>query len=165
MSDFHLLARLVVLSKGAGDRHAEAERNCVDFSEATWTVYEDTSKTCSVFSSNRHPLAALCDWTCASKGHDGHGIDAQCSVPQSFMQNQPSPLSSGESEFYGIVKCPTVGLGSEIHACDPCLHIFGKCADVAVRTDSSSGLALGSHRGLSRQGHAQPDLRCQVTRT
>ena len=32
---------------------------------------------------------------------------------------------------------------------------FGMSADVVVRTDSSSGLAVGSRRGLDRFGHVQ----------
>ena len=32
---------------------------------------------------------------------------------------------------------------------------FGMCADVAVRTDSSSGLAVCSRRGLGRLQHVQ----------
>ena len=32
---------------------------------------------------------------------------------------------------------------------------FGMCVDVVVRTDSSSGLAVGSRRGLGRLRHVQ----------
>ena len=32
---------------------------------------------------------------------------------------------------------------------------FGMCADVVVRTDSSSGLAVGSRRGFGRFRHVQ----------
>ena len=35
------------------------------------------------------------------------------------------------------------------------LSDFGMCADVVVRTDSSSGLAVGSRRGLGRLRHVQ----------
>ena len=38
---------------------------------------------------------------------------------------------------------------------DPCLEIFGMSAVVVVRTDSSSGLAVGSRRGLGRLRHVQ----------
>ena len=35
------------------------------------------------------------------------------------------------------------------------LSDFGMCADVVVRTDSSSGLAVGSRRGLGCLRHVQ----------
>ena len=35
------------------------------------------------------------------------------------------------------------------------LSDFGMCADVVVRTDSSSGLAIGTRRGLGRLRHVQ----------
>ena len=35
------------------------------------------------------------------------------------------------------------------------LSDFGMCADVVVRTDSSSGLAVGLRRGLGRLRHVQ----------
>ena len=37
---------------------------------------------------------------------------------------------------------------------------FGMCADVVVRTDSSSGLAVGSRRGLGRLRQIQDSLTC-----
>ena len=59
-------------------------------------------------------------------------------------------LSSGEIEYYGIVKCAAIGFGARSMLAD-----FGMCADVVVRTDSSSGLAVGSRRGLGRFWHVQ----------
>ena len=62
-------------------------------------------------------------------------------------------LSSGESEYYGIVKCAATGSGARSMLSD-----FGMCADVVVRTDSPSGLAVGSRRGLGRLRHVQDSL-------
>ena len=68
--------------------------------------------------------------------------DAHCLKVSSHTQSHIS-LSSGESEYYGIVKCAAIGLGARSMHSD-----FGMCADVVVRTDSSSGLAVGSRRGF-----------------
>ena len=75
--------------------------------------------------------------------------DAHCLKVSSHTQSTIS-LSSGESEYYGIVKCAAIGLGARSTLSD-----FGMCADVVVRTDSSSGLAVGSRRGLGRLWHVQ----------
>ena len=64
-------ARLLVLSKGVGERHAETDRIPNEQSEATWTVFEETSETCSVFR-RRHIHWQRCatgrvwwQWPCA----------------------------------------------------------------------------------------------------
>ena len=75
--------------------------------------------------------------------------DAHCLKVSSHTQSTIS-LSSGESEYYGIVKCAAIGLGARSMLSD-----FGMCADVVVRTDSSSGMAVGSRRGLGRLRHVQ----------
>ena len=75
--------------------------------------------------------------------------DALCLKVSSHTQSTIS-LSSGESEYYGIVKCAAIGLGARSMLAD-----FGMCADVVVRTDSSSGLAVGSRRGLGCLWHVQ----------
>ena len=75
--------------------------------------------------------------------------DAHCLKVSSHMQSTIS-LSSGESEFHGIVKSAAISLGARSMLAD-----FGTCADVVVRTDSSSGLAVGSRRGLGRLRHVQ----------
>ena len=59
-------------------------------------------------------------------------------------------LSGGESEYYGGVKCAVIGFGAKAMLAD-----FGMCADVVVRTYSSSGLVVGSRRGLGRHRHLQ----------
>ena len=75
--------------------------------------------------------------------------DAHCLKVSSHTQSTIS-LSSDESEYYGIVKCAAIGLSARSMRAD-----FGMCADVVVRTDSSSGLAVGSRRGLGRLRHVQ----------
>ena len=71
--------------------------------------------------------------------------DAHCLKVSSHTQSTIS-LSSGESEYYGIVKCVAIGLGARSMLAD-----FGMCADVVVRTD----LAVGSRRGLGRLRYVQ----------
>ena len=75
--------------------------------------------------------------------------DAHCLKVSSHTQSTIS-LSSGESEYYGTVKCAAIGLGARSMLSD-----FGMCADVVACTDSSSGLAVGSRRGLGRLRHVQ----------
>ena len=75
--------------------------------------------------------------------------DAHCLKVSRHTQSTIS-LSSGESEHNGIVKCAAIGSGAR-----SMLAGFGMCADVVVRTDSSSGLAVGSRRGLGRLWHVQ----------
>ena len=73
--------------------------------------------------------------------------DAHCLKVSSHKQSTIS-LSIGESEYYGIVDCAAFGSGARSMLAD-----FGMCADVVVRTDSSSGLAVSSRRGLGRLWH------------
>ena len=75
--------------------------------------------------------------------------DAHCLEVSSHTQST-IPLSSGESECYGIVKCAALGFGARSMLSD-----FGMCADVVVRTDLSNGLAVGSQRALGRLRHVQ----------
>ena len=64
--------------------------------------------------------------------------NAHCLKVSSHTQSSIS-LSRGESEYYGIVKCAAIGLCARSMLAD-----VGMSADVVVRTDSSSGLAVGS---------------------
>ena len=75
--------------------------------------------------------------------------DAHCLKVSSHTQSTIS-LISGESEYHGIVRCAAIGLGARSMLAD-----FGMCADVVVRTDLSSGLTVGSRRGLGRLRHVQ----------
>ena len=77
--------------------------------------------------------------------------DAHCLEVSSHTQSTIS-LSRVENEYYGIVKCAVIGQGARS------LSDFGMCADVVARTDSSSGLAVGSRRGLGRLRHVQTRL-------
>ena len=45
-------------------RHAEPDFKYHHQSRAPWAIFEETSTTCSLFSSCRHPVEALCSWTC-----------------------------------------------------------------------------------------------------
>ena len=75
--------------------------------------------------------------------------DAHCLKMSKHTQSTIS-LSKSESEYYGIVKCVTIGSGARSMLSD-----FGLCADVVVRTDSSSGLSVGSRQKLDRLRHVQ----------
>ena len=74
---------------------------------------------------------------------------AHCLEVSSHTQSTIS-LSSGESACYGIVKCAAIVLGARSMLADFCV-----CADVVVPTDSSSGLAVCSRRGLGHLLHVQ----------
>ncbi len=54
-------------------------------------------------------------------------------------------LSSGESEFYGVVKAATMGIGIESLMEDLGLHV-----EVQVDTDSSVARSIASRRGVGR---------------
>ncbi len=54
-------------------------------------------------------------------------------------------LSSGESEFYGIVKAATMGLGMKGLFAD-----LGVKVEVQVNTDSSAAKSIASRRGAGR---------------
>ena len=73
--------------------------------------------------------------------------NAHCLKVSSHTQLTIS-LSSGESEYCGIVKCAAIGSGARSVLAD-----FGTSADVVVHTNSSSGLAVGSRRILCRLRH------------
>ena len=57
--------------------------------------------------------------------------DAHCLKVSSHTQSTIS-LSSGDSGYYGIVKCAAIGSGARYMLSD-----FGMCADVVVRTDKT----------------------------
>ena len=129
--------RLVLLSEGVGQRHAVTD------GKIHWKVSEDTSTTRSKFSSNGHPLGAFCDWTCVvtatMRCATKHATiqRAHCLKVSSHTKSTVS-LSGGASEYHGIVKCAAGGLGTMSMLAD-----FGMCAEIALRTDSSSGLGSG----------------------
>ena len=57
-------------------------------------------------------------------------------------------LSSGESEFYGIVKAACEGLGLQA-----ILRDWGVEVQLKIRSDSSAARAIGNRRGLGRVRH------------
>ena len=57
-------------------------------------------------------------------------------------------VTRSQQSHSAVVKASIVELSNA-------LADFGMCADVVVRTDSSSGLAVGSRRGLGRLRHVQ----------
>ena len=73
-----------------------------------------------------------------------HCLNASCHTQSTISR------SGGESEYYGLVKCAAIGLGARSMLADS-----GMCAGVVVRTDSSSGSAVGSRRGLGRLQHVR----------
>ncbi len=59
-------------------------------------------------------------------------------------------LSSGESEFYGIVKAATYGLGVKGIVMD-----MGLVMDLRVNTDSSAAKSIASRRGCGKVRHLE----------
>ena len=57
-------------------------------------------------------------------------------------------LSSGEAEFYGVVKAAGYGLGYQA-----LLHDFGMQKQLTVFTDSTAALGIASRQGLSKLRH------------
>ena len=74
--------------------------------------------------------------------HDRHLLRAYSST-QSVIS-----LSSGESEYYGIVKGTSIVLGAKSMAKD-----FGVDMKVRVWTDATAGKVIASRRGLGRTRH------------
>ena len=140
-----------MFDEGIGTRHAETDGTIDDQFEASRTVFEETSTPCASCSSNKHPQQNVVRLDvyggsdhagCLKTRKSTTGMvlmrDAHCLKVSSHTQSTIS-LSSGESEYCGIVKCAAIGLGARSMLSD-----FGMCADVVVRTDSWSGLAFGS---------------------
>ena len=57
-------------------------------------------------------------------------------------------LSSGEAEYYGVVKAASVGLGVKSTLCD-----LGYKLDLEVLTDASAAKGIASRRGLGKTRH------------
>ena len=58
------------------------------------------------------------------------------------------PLSSGEAEFYGVVKAASVGLGVQAMYKD-----LGMSLSLEVLTDASAAKGIASRRGLGKTRH------------
>ena len=143
----------MVFDEGIGERHAEADGTIDDQVEASWTVIHRTyiqstanAVRLDVYGDSDH---ARCLKTRESTTGMVLMRNAHCLTVSSHTQSTIS-LSGGENEYCGIVKCAAIGLGARSTLAD-----FGMSADVVVRTDSSSGLAVGSRRGLGRLRHVQ----------
>ena len=65
----------------------------------------------------------------------------------------PISLSSGEAEFYGVVKASSVALGYQAMMED-----LGQAMDVRVWTDSTATLGICGRRGLGKLRHI--DTQC-----
>lgn len=72
-----------------------------------------------------------------------------CLKHSSNLQSTVS-LSSGESEFYAMVKAAAVGLGAQAMFAD-----WGLKVDVRVLSDSSAARGICSRRGLGKTRHVQ----------
>ena len=70
---------------------------------------------------------------------------------KTYSQTQETiALSSGESEFYGIVKAASVGLGMK-----SLLEDLGASVKVRVNTDSSAAKSISSRKGAGRVRHIE----------
>ena len=70
---------------------------------------------------------------------------------KTYSQTQETiALSSGESEFYGIVKAATMGLGMK-----GLMEDLGVKVGVQVNTDSSAAKSIASRRGAGRVRHIE----------
>ena len=72
-------------------------------------------------------------------------------VIRTWSSTQPSvTLSSGEAEFYGLVKAAGAGLGHQ-----SIMRDFGLSVPVRVWTDSSAALGISSRSGLGKLRHLE----------
>ncbi len=70
---------------------------------------------------------------------------------KTYSQTQDTiALSSGESEFYGIVKAAIMGVGIK-----SLFGVLGLEIGVQVNTDSSTARSISSRRGAGRVGHVE----------
>ena len=70
---------------------------------------------------------------------------------KTYSQTQDTlSLSSGESEFYGIVKAATMGIGIKSLMGDLGLHV-----EVQGTTDPSAARSISSRRGAGRARHVE----------
>ena len=76
-------------------------------------------------------------------------LGSHCVKTYSLTQDAIA-LSSGESEFYGIVKAATVGLGIKGLMMD-----MGLSMELRVNTDSSAAKSIASRRGCGKVRHLE----------
>ena len=72
-------------------------------------------------------------------------------VIRTWSSTQPSvTLSSGEAEFYGLVKAAGAGLGHQ-----SIMRDFGLETPVRVWTDSSAAIGISTRSGLGKLRHLE----------
>ncbi len=70
---------------------------------------------------------------------------------KTYSQTQETiALSSGESEFYGLVKAPAMGLGMK-----GLMEDLGVPVEVQANTDSSAAKSITARRGAGRVRHIE----------
>ena len=70
---------------------------------------------------------------------------------QSWSSTQPSiSLSSGEAEYYGVVKAAGIALGHQLLMAD-----VGMYASVRCWTDSTAAVGISGRSGLGKLRHVQ----------
>ena len=71
-----------------------------------------------------------------------------CAVKSWASTQSLIALSSGEAEYYGVVKASSVGLGIKSMMAD-----LGFRMDLAILTDASAAKGIASRRGLGKTRH------------
>ena len=71
-----------------------------------------------------------------------------CAVKSWSSTQSLIALSSGEAEYYGVVKASSVGLGIKSMMAD-----LGFRMDLAILTDASAAKGIASRRGLGKTRH------------
>ena len=94
------------------------------------------------------------DWACCTKTRkstSGGCLMFGAHLIKSWSSTQPSiSLSSGEAEYYGVVKAAGIALGHKSLMAE-----MGMAAKVRVWTDSSAALGICARSGLGKLRHVQ----------
>ena len=98
------------------------------------------------------------DWAgsgadCSRKSTSGGVIMIGNHVVKTWATTQATfALSSGEAEYYALVKCSSVAIGVKSMLCD-----LGITMSIRVKTDASAAIGIASRRGLGRIRHIDVD--------
>ena len=98
------------------------------------------------------------DWAgsgsdCSRKSTSGGVIMIGNHVVKTWASTQSTyALSSGEAEYYALVKCSSVAIGMKSMMKD-----FGITTSIRVNTDASAAIGIASRRGLGRIRHIDVD--------
>jgi len=87
--------------------------------------------------------------SCSVLMHGGHLLRAS-STTQTVIS-----LTSGESEFYALVKAVSMALGAEEMG-----KAIGAVLKTRVKYDAAAGAGIASRRGVGRVRHLHTHLRC-----